>query len=191
MAEIKGALLKAWSNLLNERFGQDAVNKAMAGLSLEDQRLLSAPFLDSSWYPYDSLHALRKLTRPLTTRADRDFSKEIGRQMAQYTFTGVYKSLLANDPVKQVEKFSWIQEFFFRDTRKLKTETTGPMSCIVRYTYEAGAAPTKAICMSLVGFWSRTLELAGAEKLQADHPKCILGGSTACEFTFQWSSTKS
>jgi hypothetical protein len=106
--------------------------------------------------------------------------------MAEYVFTGVYRSLLVKDPAKQVEKFSWIRDFFFKEARELETEMTGQSRCLVRYRYEAGATPTRSICESLSGFWSRTLELAGASEVKPSHPKCVTGGNDCCEFVFQW-----
>jgi predicted hydrocarbon binding protein len=186
MAEIKGALLKAWISFLNERYGAQAVQRATAGLNPSDRALLATQFLDSSWYPYDTLHSLRRLTRPLVTSGDGDLAPAIGRHMAQQVFTGVYKSLLVGDPIKQVQKFAWISEFFFRETRKLETEITGAQSCVVRYRYEGGANPTRAICASLLGFWSRTLELAGARNLKGAHTKCVAEGASCCEFVLEW-----
>jgi len=191
MAEIKGILLNGWMKFLKDRYGEGAVSNALGGLSPEDRRLVPAIFLDASWYAFDALHALRKLTRPLIQRTEGDITVEIGRYMAQHAFTGVYKPLLANDPIKQVQKFTSIGEFFFREARKLETEITGPSSCLVRYRYEAGAKPTRAICASLTGFWSRSIELAGASNVKASHPKCFAAGSDRCEFVFEWAPAAS
>jgi len=191
MAEIKGILLNAWVKFLNERYGEEAVSKALDGLSPEDRRLISLSFLDASWYPYDSLRALGSLTRPLAAKSKTDISGEVGRFMAEHAFTGVYRSLLAHDPIKQVEKFSSIGTFFFRETRTLETEITGPASCLVRYRYLAGAKPTRGTCASLIGFWSRSIELAGASKVVAAHPKCVAAGGDCCEFLLEWEPTAS
>src|SRR5713226_4173854 len=113
MAEIKGVLLNAWMAFLNDGYGAEAVSGAVKKLAPADQRLLASRFLDSSWYKYDNLHALRRLTRPLVGASGQNLSIEIGRFMADYVFTGVYRSFLVRDPVEQVKKFSWIGEFFF------------------------------------------------------------------------------
>ena len=186
MAEIKGVLLSAWMTFLKTRYGEQAVAAALDTLDVDDQAKLAAPFLPSSWYSYDTLYTLRKLTKPLATRADRNLSAEIGSFMAEHAFNGVYRSLLERDPVKQVKKFAWIGEFFFNEARKLETEITSDRSCVVRYRYEQGAAPTRAICASLGAFWSRTIELSGAAGIRAAHTKCVAAGDECCEFTFAW-----
>ena len=185
MAEIKGILLNGWVKFLNERYGQESVTRALGTLSPEDRKLVPMSFLDASWYPYETLHVLGRLTRPLA-KSNSDLANEIGRFMAEHAFTGVYRSLLAHDPIKQVEKFSSIGAFFFRQTRTLETEITGPASCLVRYRYEAGAKPTRGTCGSLIGFWSRSIELAGASNVTATHPKCFAAGADCCEFLLDW-----
>ncbi len=190
MAEIKGVLLTAWMNFLNNRYGENAVTEVLQTLDPEDRLLLSKQFLPSSWYAYSTLHALRKVTRALVKPTDRNLSVEIGRYQAEFVFTGVYKTFLTKDPLKQVEKFSWIKDFFFQDARKLETETLGANRCLVRYTYEPGASPTRAICESLGAFWSKTLELAGAANIKSTHPKCVANRANCCEFIFEWEAPK-
>ena len=186
MAEIKGILLNAWVKFVNDRYGEEAVARCFENLSAEERRLVPSTFLDASWYPYESLHAFARVIRPLVTRSDSNFAEDIGRYMAQHSFTGAYRSLLAHDPIKQVGKFSSIAEFFFRGVYKLETEITGPTSCVARYRYEPGAKPTRGICTSLGGFWSRSLEMAGASKVAAAHPRCLNAGGDCCEFLLEW-----
>jgi predicted hydrocarbon binding protein len=186
MAEIKGILLTAWMDFLKARYGVETVTAAIQELHSDDRLLVSAPFLASSFYPYSSLYALRKLTRRFATPADKNLSVEIGRIMAEYVFTGAYRTLVAKDPVKQVEKISWVKDFFFKDSLILETEVLGASRCVVRYRYDAGAKPTSSICESLKGFWSKTLELAGANQLVATHTTCATKGANCCEFVFDW-----
>lgn len=191
MAEIKGILLNAWMIFLKNRYGAEAISQALNQLNDEDRLPLSSPFLASSWYPYSTLQSFRKLTQPFITPADQNLSFEIGSYLAEYVFTGVYKSLMEKNPIKQVEKFSWIREFFFQETRTLETEIINDTRCLVRYRYEKGATPTRAICDSLRGFWSKTLELSGAAKVQSTHPKCVAKGAACCEFIFEWEARPS
>lgn len=190
MAEIKGVLLNSWMVFLKNRYGEQAITDSIKGLDAEDRFLLSAPFLPSTWYKYETLHALRRLTQPLAKPADRNLSVEIGRFMAEYVFTGVYRSFLVKDPAKQLNKFSWIGDFFFQEARKLETEIISESRYLVRYRYELDAKPTRAICESLTGFWSRTLELSGVSKVKSTHPTCVTRGAGYCEFLFDLEPSK-
>jgi hypothetical protein len=186
MADVKGVLLNAWQKMLEQRYGQDRVAKAKAALDAKDRGLLPLFFLDSNWYAFDALNAMRKLTRSLAERGDKNLGVEIGRCMAEGAFSGAYRSMMTKDPIKQVGKFSQITDFFFREARTLETEIAGERGCVVRYRYAKGAAPNRGMCQSLIGFWSKVLEMAGASHVTASHTKCFLNGADCCEFTFDW-----
>ncbi|MFL6274764.1 MAG: hypothetical protein ACJ74G_06080 [Blastocatellia bacterium] len=190
MAEIKGVLLNAWVDLLKKRYGDQAVAAASDAVSRKDPSLRSTFFLPTNWYPYSALDGLRRMTQALATPSAPVLSVDVGRYMAEYVFTGVYRTLLAKDPVKQLEKFPSIREFFFHDTHQLEIEHTGEARCIVRYRYEAGVQPTRAVCESLGGFWSKALDLAGASNTRFTHPNCILKGHSCCEFALSWKTTQ-
>jgi hypothetical protein len=186
MAEVRGVLLNGWARLLDERYGPDRVAKAKSRLSVEDRVLLPTVFLDSNWYPFNALYSMRKLTRALATGDDRNLGVEIGRFMARQAFEGAYRMMLMKDPIAQIGKFSKITEFFFREARTLETQIGSDHSCLVRYRYQAGAAPNRGVCQSLEGFWSEVLGMSGASHVKVAHPKCVVDGADWCEFTFDW-----
>ena len=186
MPQVKGVLLDAWTTLLNERYGRQAVDQALTGLKDADRNLLSPHFLPSSWYPFDTLHSLRRLTRLLATPADGDLVVEIGRYMAQRACTGVYKSLVAKNPVKQAEKLPMVEELLFSGARTMEVEATSASSCLIRLRYQGDLKPTGAICTSHIGFYIRVFELAGAANVNCNHTKCAGGGDEFCEFLFTW-----
>ena len=186
MAEIKGVLLNGWAKLLDERYGPDRVAAAKGKLSPEDRLLIPLLFLDSSWYPFTALHAMRKLTRSLATQDDKNLGVEIGRSMARQSFKGAYRMILMKDPISQVGKFSEITEFFFREARTLETQIINDHSCLVRYRYKEGAVPNRGLCQSLAGFWGEVLEMSGASRVKAAHPRCVLDRADCCEFTLDW-----
>jgi hypothetical protein len=46
--------------------------------------------------------------------------------------------------------------------------------------------PARAICQSLIGFWTKVLELGTGGKVTGAHPACVCEGATRCEFTYTW-----
>jgi len=186
MAEVKGVLLNGWMRFLKKRFGDAAVAAALQACSPEDRAILSGVFLAASWYPYDFLHTLRRLTRSLARPTDQHLATEIGRAMANHVFTGVYHPLLAQAPSQRVEMFQVTVEFSYREAIRVDARMIDDTSCAVRYVYEGGARPSRAICESIAGFWSQTLELTGASSAEYEHPECMAGGHPSCQFTFRW-----
>ena len=192
MAQIKGVLLNAWMELLKNRYGERALSQAFSTLGRDDPALLSSFFLASNWYPYSTLDALSKVSRVLATPPAISLApEEIGRGMAEYVFKGAYRPLLVKDPIKQIEKFCSIDDFFFQDTYELETSVTGEHGCLVRYRFAPGTRPRRSICQSLGGFWSRMLELAGAEDVKSRHTNCVTNGDPCCDFVLDWRSASS
>jgi hypothetical protein len=186
MAEVKGVQLKGTMSFLTERYGQPAVNKAIESLAPGDRAVLPAAFLDSTWYGEDVWRAVRRLTRMLTADAGPDFPRELGKHISQYTFAGVYRTLLVNDPRKQAEKFSWVYDFFFRDAQRVETRVHENSACTITYYYKSGDKPTRATCAGTLGYSIRTLELAGASNVRGSHKKCAADGQDRCEFFLEW-----
>jgi len=186
MAQIRGVLLNAWFTFFKLRYGDLAVTAALDALGPDDRRILSTPFLASSWYPYDMVSVLRRMTKELAGTGDRNLSGEIGRFMAQYTFTGIYNSLLAADPIKQVEKAAWMEGFFLSGAGSVDTEILGPTSCAMKFTYESEMTPARSICENLKGFWLSMIELSGGRDVSGEHTACVLEGADSCEFRFDW-----
>ena len=186
MAQIKGVLLNAWMTFLKLRYGDLAVAAALDLVSPDDRRVLSVPFLASSWYSYDMVDVLRRMTRELAGDSDKDLPAQIGRFMAQHAFRGIYHSLLIEDPIKQVEKAAWMEGFFFNAACSVETEILGPTSCAMRCAYERGIKPARPICDSVTGFWLGMIELTGAREVAGRHTRCVLDGAECCEFKFDW-----
>ncbi|HUK90465.1 MAG TPA: hypothetical protein VLZ81_08705 [Blastocatellia bacterium] len=184
--EIKGVQIRAAYMFLKQRYGDQAVEEALKSASSEDRLIMPSLLLDSNWYPHTAWRVIRRITRVLDPNAGRDFPVEMGKFMADYVFKGVYKSLLSPDPSKQVEKFKWIHDLFYRDVCTLDAKAVGTNSGVVSYSYRKGVTVTGATCLLLMGFWTRTLELAGAKDVEATHPKCVSKGSPVCEYSFTW-----
>jgi len=186
MAEVKGVQLKGTMSFLTQRYGQEAVSKAIESLAAEDRATLPAVFLDSTWYNGDVWRAVRRLTRALTADAGPDLPLELGKHISEYTFAGVYRTLLVNDPRKQAEKFAWVYDFFFRDAQRVETKVHENSACTITYYYKTGDRPTRATCAGTLGYSMRTLELAGASKVKGSHSKCVADGQDTCEFLLEW-----
>jgi hypothetical protein len=186
MAEVKGVQLRATILFLKDRFGDETVEAAINALSTEDRYLLPSVLLDSNWYPYSVWRPVRRISRALSTETGADMAIDMGRFIAEYVFTGVYKSLLAHDAAKLLEKFAWIHDFFYRDTCKIETKIFSKTSGLVQYLYDQGVRPARSTCVSTMGFWIRTLELSGASNVKASHSKCMVDGEDTCVYLIEW-----
>ena len=186
MAEIKGSMLNAWMAYLSGRYGEDAVYAAINNMRQEDQERFAVAFLDSSWYPIKTNSSMTRLTVALAQRPDPKLAAEVGRYMARYVYTHVYRKMIGGDPMTNLVKFSWIDELMYRGLRTLGAEKTGPSSCLVWCRYEPGERPPGTMCDGMQGFFLEVLEMTGGLNVISAHPTCALLGADRCEFTFEW-----
>jgi len=185
-AEARGVLIRAAYSFLKDRFGERAVTAAVGSLTPEDRLLMPTVLLDANWYPHDTWRVIRRLVRVLDPRAGVELTVDMGRYVAEYAFKGIYNPFLSPDPVKQVEKFRWMQEHFYRHVCSMDVRTLGDSSATVSLRYRKGVMITGATCAVLLGFWARTLELAGGIDVVVSHSKCINMGSDRCEYSLCW-----
>lgn len=185
MAEVKGVLVTGMRAFLLDRYGKGVVDQALATLDDRDAKLIKRPFLDGSFYPYDTMTAMADLTHALNP-IRKTTGQEMGKYLAEYVFKGPYKPLLTKEVVPMVQKIAWIKDFFYRDTNDVESKMTGDRSCVVIYRYSHGIKPTRGLCRSLGAFWGRALELAGGMKVSATHPTCIVEGRDRCDFAYSW-----
>jgi hypothetical protein len=172
--------------LLKEKYAREEIEKARLRMRPADRGLASKVILDSNWYPLDTLYAFHGLTRLAAGQQKPILPVVIGRSMAQRAYGGVYRRLPAKDPAKQVDKLSYISEFFFRDERSLEVEIDGRGRCHIRYSYPVREADSRAICLTLLGFWTKTIEISGASRVTGAHTRCVGEGAKACELVFSW-----
>lgn len=186
MSEVKGVQVRAVLQFLKDRFGEQAVEAQINALSPDERYLLPALLLDSNWYSYSVWRPVRRISRALSDESGDGVAVNMGKFIAQYVFTGVYKSLLTPDPAKQLAKFPGIHEFFYKEISTMETEVLSPNSGLVRYIYNQGIKPARSTCQSTMGFWIRTLELSGAANVRAKHSKCITEGEEVCLYDMKW-----
>ena len=186
MAEIKGVLLNAQTIFLKNRYSEADLERAKATLDPRLAALLKAKYLDSAWYPYETAVALRHLMRSLPNADELD-PAVIGAFIAEHTFTGVYESLLSKYASKLVANMGLLHSLVYRDFNELESRLTGERSCAVSYRRTAmDVKPARAICRSLIGFWSKVLELGTGATVTGAHPSCVCDGQPRCEFTYAW-----
>jgi predicted hydrocarbon binding protein len=161
------------------------VTEAIKKLSPAEQLIVSTQILAYQWYPYENIFQFGKLTRILGGKDEKIFI-DVGRATARYLFSGAYKTLLVKDPIKQIEKFGWIEELFYKRTRTLEVEFKSKQECVLRRSFVAGVLSSVNGCEAVIGFWIQTLELSGAKNVMIAHSQCIVTKADFCEFIIQW-----
>ena len=187
VAQIKGVLLNAWTQFLKSRYGAERFDEAVKNVAGADRIQFAAGFLDSSWYPFEAQRPLNELTRLLVTLEDGNVAFDLGRFMADYAFSKVYKNLLSKEGHKLVRNL-WLEDSFFQGLRKAESTMPSDNSCLLRYYYEPGMKPSAKLCATTIGFCVRQVEYAGGTDIKVVHPpdKCAARGNDCCEVLIEW-----
>jgi hypothetical protein len=189
MAEVRGILVNAEKAFVRHTYGQDAVEKMTATLPAEEIALIKNRSLDASFYPYETMDALRHLIRALSVENPKSvatLAEDSDAFFADHIFNGVYKAFVAKDAPSMVAKIPWVKDYFFRDFEKVEATMTGDASCTLMYQFEPGHRQARSSCISLAGFWARALEIAGGKRVSVTHPTCVRDGADRCEFLLSW-----
>lgn len=189
MAEVRGILVNAMKAFLKDTYGAEEVEKSLSVLPPEEAALIRRKCLDASFYPFETMVALRHAMRALAAENPKGAAtlpEECGTFLADSVFKGLYKAFLTKDAPSMVAKVTWVKDFFYKDLEQVTAEMTGPSSCRLTYRYEPGVRHGRAVCKSLGAFWSHALELAGGKKVAMAHGVCISDGADRCEFALSW-----
>ena len=174
---------------LNKTYGVDAVEKSLSALPPEESALIKKKFLDASFYPFETMIALRHQMRALVAQYPKGAAtlpEECGAFLADFVFKGAYKAFMTNDAPSMVAKVPWVKDFFYKDLEQVTADMTGSSSCRLTYRYDPGMRHGRAVCKSLGAFWSHALEIAGGKKVALTHSICIANGADRCEFSLSW-----
>lgn len=146
-----------------------------------------ASILPVGWYPL-ALYA-RMIRAMDQTHGDGDLALvvQLGRFEAERDLTTLYRIMfrLVN-PATVVEKTTdyWRK---FHDTGSWEMKRLSDKE--IEGTLSGWGVVDHALCRELVGYFSRLLELVGAQGVIVEHPECRAKGAGRCYFRARWGRT--
>lgn len=185
MAKVKGTVLHANVAFIQEKFGREAYDKIVAGLSESDRNALGSVVLQSAWYEYSLVLRIMEAAEKLyVASGPRSLAWEMGRFSAEYGLKTVYKIFFkVADPQFIISRASKIFSNYF-DSGTMEVISLEPRSAHIRI--RGFNQPCQVFCDRAMGWMERTLELAGAKSVTATHPKCVVRGDAWCDFVGRW-----
>jgi hypothetical protein len=182
--EIKGLIIQARKEFVEEHFGKDAWLKILEALPPEDRKALGDLILAARWYPFELGERLdRAIVNGLGEGKEKIF-EDIGVKSAQRSLTKVHKSFLApGDPQAFLKKSDVIYKFYY-DTGRREYEQTGPNSGVMT-TYEAKTFSVPD-CLTVLGWHKEALRMCGARNVEGVEEECRAKGGSCCRYRFKW-----
>lgn len=182
--KVKGTALSSTVRYIKEKFGDESVEKIIAGLGESDKAAIRSGVLVSSWYPFSLLVAIMRAAKKEYGGQAPDLYRDIGRASADYSLSTVYKIFFkVGSPQFIIGRAATVYSNFYT-SGEMKVLESGKGFANVQIT--DFPEPCEEYCLRVWGWMERMLELTGARNIKAVHSKCRLRGDTLCLYTGTW-----
>ena len=184
MTQVKGTAIASTLRFVRERFGPEAVALVRDDLEPGLRAALPDEPLVSSWYPFALLVGLGRSAARRYGGGLTQFHRELGRASADYAMTTVYKIFFKlGSPQFVVSRAARVWRTYY-DSGEMHAVTAEPGHAVIDLS--GFADPVPDLCERLIGWMSRSVELAGGRDLRSAHSLCVLRGDAVCRFEGWW-----
>jgi hypothetical protein len=184
VTRVKGTAIASTLRFVRERFGADAVAQVRADLDPAQQADLPGEPLVSAWYPFALLVALGRAAARRFGGGMTYFHRELGRASADDAMNTVYRIFFKlGSPQFVVSRATRVWRTYY-DSGEFNPVVAEPGRAILELS--GFAEPVPELCERLIGWMSRSVELAGGKNLRSAHTLCVLRGDPVCRFEGWW-----
>jgi hypothetical protein len=182
---VKGAPLLSCERYLGEHFGPEAWRRLLAELTPQERSELSPAVLATSRYPFALFLKVIRVAKQLFGGQEPRLHDKMGRASADYGLTTVYKIFFkVGSPQFIISKAPKVWKAYYNsgDLRSLVSEPGHAVMELAGFE-----EPALELCERLTGWFTRTLELAGAAEPKLVHTECVHRGAGTCRWEGWWS----
>ena len=182
--EIKGLVIQARKEFVDDNFGRGAWEKVLEALPPEERDMLKNLILTAKWYPFELGERLDRAIVNVLGGGKEKFFEDIGAKSAQRSLTKVHKSFLTpGDPQTFLGKTGIIYNFYY-DTGRREYTPAGPDSGVMT-TYDAKTFSVPD-CLTVIGWHKEALRMCGARNVEIVEEECRAKGGSCCRYRIKW-----
>jgi hypothetical protein len=170
---------------IQERFGDDAHQRWLSGLSAQAHEVYAKPILSSLWYPI-----IPCLAEPTVVVCDLFYGRDLkgawesGRYTAEVALSGVYKIFaIVGSPQTILKKGCAAMSMLYRDSEIAMTEVQEKRATL---TVTKFPEPHPALEMRLGGFIERSLEICKCKGVSVKLGRRMTQGDAVTECLISW-----
>jgi uncharacterized protein (TIGR02265 family) len=183
--EIKGLVIQARKEFVDDNFGAEGWKKVLQALPDEDRATLRDLVLTAKWYPFELGERLDRAIVNELGQGKQKIFEDIGAKSAQRSLVKVHKSFLTpGDPQAFLSKADVIYKFYY-DTGRREYTSTGPNSGVLT-TYDAKTFSVPD-CLTVIGWHKEALKMCGARNVEVVEEECRAKGGSCCRYRVKWS----
>jgi uncharacterized protein (TIGR02265 family) len=182
--EIKGLVLQARKEFVEENFGSEAWKKVLDALTPEDRGSIEDLILTAKWYPFELGDRLDKAIVNVLGEGKAKVFEDIGAKSAVRGLTRIHRSFLTpGDPLAFLKKAGVIYKSYY-DTGRREFTQTGPTSGVLTtYDAETYSVPD---CLTVIGWYKEALAMCGARNVRIIEEECRARGGACCRYIVEW-----
>ena len=180
--KVKGGPLLARLSFVRDQRGEAAVQRVLARLSADDQKVASQ-LLTGGWYPFELNERLDQAVAAEMGIGEKVFLM-MGEKSAEQNLAGPHRALIvAGDPHGLLRRTPQIYQMYY-DTGRRTYECTGPNRAVIR-TFDASSV-SRNDCLTVVGWHRKAIEICGGRNARVTETRCRANGADICEYVCEW-----
>ena len=185
MTKVKGVALLSRIQMLRDKFGQEAYDQVMQGVTAETRALLTGgALLSSSWYDADSFKDLNQTIFRVMRAKEPDIMQKLGEFTAELSLSTIHKvKVKENAPEETIKRVPGLWSAF-HDTGDIEITNVGPGEIIM--TMKNYGLPHREFCQNLLGWARKLISLSGGKNATAVETICVTRGDEHCEIHIKW-----
>lgn len=183
MQQVKGAVLKSRLAFVERHSGKPAVERVLAMLPPDTQRMLRMLFT-SNWYPFGVGKALDDAIVQVLGGGRPEFFERLGEASAESNLATIHASYLTKgDAHGFLAKSSSIYSLYYESGRREYRQTGPKEGLLTTHDAETFSAPD---CLTVVGWYRKALEMCGVSGVRITEEECRATGGAVCRYRVQW-----
>jgi predicted hydrocarbon binding protein len=183
MAMMKGSAFTARFAYLKKTY-PDLYDAFLERLQPATRELTQGAILKTEWYPFDAFVDLVLSADAVMGDGSLAISRTLGAHAAEANLPTLYKLFYkVGSPEYILSKAATLWSVH-HDTGSAKLDRIEPNH--VEFQIHGFEQPHRALCMALLGFIEKSLELTGVQDIELHERQCVLRGADYCAFRGRW-----
>lgn len=182
---VKGLVIIGIKDFIREHHSPDGLQQLLSRLTPDEQQVIGPSLMTLTMVPATILCRLFNGIRELFGHGSGDYFGRILAFVAEQNLNTFMRLFIKiGTPAFVANGAPMVWKHYFNVGRLIKT-TAGDQ--FVEYLAEGGEAYGEALCVGILGWGRRAIEMSGGRKVVARHDECIYRNQPRCVYRFEWS----
>ena len=186
MVKIKGTVLNDAVKAVKAQLGDQVYDAIVDLLEGETRALFERAFiLSSNWYSLDAFVQFLEMDLKVTAQGNEQVLIKWSEASTERQLRGVYHMFAESEsPELVIQRIAGVHQTYFQGVG-IEASLLSAGKAILKYT--GFAKRHRLIGLTIIGFFRKALEMAGAKAVKAEYTTLIEDDKGYCELVLSWS----